>query len=189
MIQNGTYEVPLRICGHLVHIQYHLHIGTLLPCPARDVLGLAQAVATFDITTLPAGQYNVTAIYLGDGNYTASSSTSKSLTLVSDFTIADRGFTSQTVVAGRNATYVNDLGITQFFRFNGSVNVSCTVPAKGTTCRVDPATYATTSGPGVGTITITTTAHGTAIVGNTSNRKLSGWPFLAAALFTTLLLR
>ena len=53
---------------------------------------------------------------------------------------------------------------------------------------VDPATYALAGGPGVGTITIITTAHGTAKVGNTSNRNLSGWPFYALALFTTPLL-
>jgi hypothetical protein len=146
--------------------------------------GVTQASATFDVTTLPAGQYTITANYLGDGNYTASSSGGMSLNLVSDFTIDNRGTSSLTVVAGNNATYVNDLGITPFFGFNGSVNVTCAVPAQGTTCGVNPASYATASGPGIGTITITTTAHGAATIGNFSDRNRPGFPLFLGIMFT-----
>ncbi len=161
-------------------------LGLIPLVPGTTANGTTQAVATFDVTTLPAGQYNVTANYLGDGNYTASNSAGTSLNLAPDFSIADRGLTSQTVVAGTNATYINDLGITPFFGFTGTVNVSCTVPAKGTACSVNPSTYSMTSGPGVGTITITTTAHGS-VAGNTSYLNLSGWSVFAGFLFTLLL--
>jgi hypothetical protein len=107
-----------------------------------------------------------------------------SLNLVSDFTIDNRGTSSLTVVAGNNATYVNDLGITPFFGFNGSVNVTCAVPAQGTTCGVNPASYATASGPGIGTITITTTAHGAATIGNFSDRNRPGFPLFLGIMFT-----
>lgn len=49
---------------------------------------------------LAAGQHSVTASYPGDTNYTASTSLAVSLNLVADFSINNRGITSQTVTAG-----------------------------------------------------------------------------------------
>ena len=121
--------------------------------------GTTQATATLDATQLAPGQYSVTASYPGDGNYIASNSTTLVLNLAADFTVADRGITSQTVPAGRTASYINDIGVNPFFGFTGTVTVSCTVPAKATTCSVNPNSYSLGSGKGIGTLSVTTTAR------------------------------
>ncbi|HZQ96193.1 MAG TPA: Ig-like domain repeat protein [Candidatus Sulfotelmatobacter sp.] len=125
--------------------------------------GTTQATAAFDATQLPPGQYNITASYPGDANYSGSSSTNMSLNLVADFTVADRGLTSQTVTAGQTASYINDLGVNPFFGFSSTVNVSCSVPAQGTTCSINPNSYTLGSGPGVGTISVSTTSRSAAL--------------------------
>jgi pro-kumamolisin-like protein/Big-like domain-containing protein/subtilase family protein len=138
--------------------------------------GTTQASATLDATQVPAGQYNVTASYPGDPNYGASTSAAMSLDLAADFTVADRGITSQTVTAGQTASYINDIGVAPFFGFTDTVTVSCTVPARGTTCSVNPASYTLTSGAAIGTLSVTTTARSTAAQGSTT----SGLPISAA---------
>ena len=124
--------------------------------------GTTQAIATFDATQLAPGQYNVTASYPGDGNYTASNSAPVSLNLAADFSVANRGITTQTVPAGRTASYINDIGVNPFFGFSGTVTVSCTVPAQATTCSVTPNSYSLASGAGWGTLAVTTTARSSA---------------------------
>ncbi len=116
-----------------------------------------QASATFDGTQLLAGQYNITASYPGDANYAASNSTAVGLNLMTDFAVSDRGFTSQTVSAGLTAQYVNDIAITPFFGFSSAVNLSCTVPARATTCIVNPNSVTTSSGPNIASVAVTTT--------------------------------
>jgi subtilase family serine protease len=143
--------------------------------------GMMQATATFDATQLAAGQYNVTASYPGDANYTASTSPSTALNLVADFTVANRGITSQTVTAGQTASYINDLGVTPFFGFSSTVNVSCTVPAQATTCSVNPASYSLATGLGIGTVSVTTTSRSAAVFVNVNERS-SYWPIWSASL-------
>lgn len=121
--------------------------------------GTTQATATFDGTQLPQGQYNITASYAGDTNFTASISAALPLNLQTDFAIADRGIKSQTVTAGQTAQYINDILVMPFFGFSSTVTASCTVPAKGTTCSVSPSSFATSAGAGVGSVAVTTMAH------------------------------
>jgi hypothetical protein len=129
--------------------------------------GTTQATATFDATHLAPGQYNVTASYPGDGNYTASNSAPVSLNLVADFTVANQGITSQTVTAGRTASYINDIVVNPFFEFSSTVTVSCTVPAQATTCSVNPTSYPLANGMGIGTLSVTTTGRTSAALGST----------------------
>ena len=131
---------------------------------------ITQATATLDATHLTPGQYNVTASYPGDPNYTASSSALMPLNLVADFTIANRGFTTQTVTAGRTASYINDIGVNPFFGFSGTVAVSCTVPAQATTCSVTPNSYSLASGAGWGTLAVTTTPRSSAALRSPADR-------------------
>jgi pro-kumamolisin-like protein/Big-like domain-containing protein len=121
--------------------------------------GTTQAAATFDGTQLARGQYSITAKYAGDTNYTASSSTAVALNLVADFTVANRGITSQTVTAGHTAQYINDIAVTPFFGFSSAVTASCTVPAQATTCSVNPNSLATTNGVNIASVVVTTTAR------------------------------
>ena len=154
--------------------------------------GTTQATATFDASQVAAGQYNVIASYPGDANYTASTSASVPLNLIATFSVANRGITSQTVTAGNTASYINDIGVTPFFGFSSTVTVSCTVPAQATTCSVNPASYPLSSGMGIGTLSVTTTARSTAVVGTMTDRSSCDWragcgPVIAVLFFTILL--
>ena len=152
--------------------------------------GITQATATFDASQLAAGQYSVTASYPGDANYTSSTSPAAALNLVADFTVANRGITSQTVPAGQTASYINDLGVTPFFGFSSTVNVSCTVPARDSACSVNPTSYSLASGAGYGTVSVTTMSRssGFGVMHDPSPRGLI-WPVsLSAFLFFAITL-
>jgi hypothetical protein len=138
-------------------------LGSVLLTPGTTSSGTTQATATFDASQLPAGQYNVTASYPGDANYKASTSAALPLNLAADFSVDSRGITSQMVVAGLTASYINDIEVTPFFGFTSAVTLSCTVPAKATTCSVNPTSYPTANG--TGTLTVTTTARSSAATG------------------------
>jgi hypothetical protein len=125
--------------------------------------GTVQSTATFDATQLPPGQYNFVASYPGDGNYGASVSATVPASLTADFILTNQGIWSQTVSRGQTAIYINDIVIRPVFGYSSTVNVSCTVPAAGATCSVNPPSYATANGLGIGTLTITTTAAGALI--------------------------
>jgi hypothetical protein len=136
-------------------------LGTVYLSNGSNSSSVVQATATLDASQLAAGQYNVSAKYPGDTNYSPSTSASVPLNLTADFTVADRGITSQTVSAGGTASYINDLAVTSFFGYSGTVTVSCDVPAKGTTCTLNPSSYAvdSTTLQGIGTISVTTTSR------------------------------
>jgi hypothetical protein len=139
-------------------------LGAVQLTPGTTANGVTQATATLDGSQLAAAQYSVTASYPGDANYMASTSPVVSLNLVADFSIDNRGFASQSVTAGQTAQYINDLGITPFFGYTSTVTVSCTVPAQAAACSINPNSYALASGPGIGTIAITTMARSAAAV-------------------------
>jgi hypothetical protein len=166
-------------------------LGTAYLTNGSTSNGITQATAAFDGTQLAAGQYNITASYAGDVNYTASNSTSLALNLTADFTVADRGITLQTVVAGQTAQYINDIAITPLFGFSSTVTVTCSVPANGTTCTVNPSSYSTSSGVGTGSVSVTTTARSAGIFGSPSEppQPFSPvWPFLIVIAFLCALL-
>jgi hypothetical protein len=149
--------------------------------------GSTQSTASFDASQLAAGQYNVTASYPGDSNYTASNSTAVALNLVADFSVANRGITSQTVVAGGMAQYINDIAVTPFFGFSSAVNLTCTVPANLTTCNVNPNSLTTSTGVNIASVAVTTQAHGLVPLLWPRVRFIS-WPqFLPVLLFAILL--
>ena len=157
-------------------------LGVVPLTPGTTANGVTQATANFDGTQLTAGQYGITASYPGDTNYAGSTSAAVSLNLVADFSIDNRGFTSQTVTPGQTAQYINDLGVTPFFGYASTVTVSCTVPAQKTTCSVNPSSYALAGGAGVGTIAITTTASSAAgLIPTTPWRSRPLWSVAAAA--------
>jgi hypothetical protein len=149
--------------------------------------GTTQSTATLDASQLAAGQYNPTASYPGDANYTASNSTAVALNLVADFTVADRGITSQTVTAGQTAQYINDLAVTPFFGFSSPVTASCAVPAQATTCSVNPSSFATTSGVNIGSVAVTTTLRSAGVFGKPTH-PLPFYPRAWPVMFVALLL-
>jgi hypothetical protein len=153
--------------------------------------GTTQATATFDATQLAQGQYSITASYAGDTNYTASSSATVALNLQADFTVADRGITSQTVVAGQTAQYINDIAVTPLFGFSSTVTASCSVPAQATTCSVNPNSYSTTSGVNIGTVVVTTMLRSVGVFGKPAAPlpfHPPAWPVTVVALLLCALL-
>ena len=161
-------------------------LGTVPLTAGTTANGVTQATASFDGTQLAAGQYSVTASYPGDTNYGASTSQSVALNLIGDFSISNRGITSQTVTPGQTAQYINDLGLTPFFGYTSTVTVSCTTSAPATTCSANPSSYPLATGPGVGTIAITTTAPSTAAVIPSDFRRVT--PLWTAELAATMLM-
>lgn len=143
--------------------------------------GANQAIATFDATQLPPGQYSVVASYQGDTNYSASNSSPIALNLAADFALANRGASSQTVAAGSTAQYINDLAVTPFFGFSSTVSVSCTTSAPEANCSATPSSYALGSGAGVGTVSVTTAPHAMAKISWPASRS-SYQPILAGVM-------
>jgi hypothetical protein len=149
--------------------------------------GITQATAAFDGSQLAQGQYNITASYAGDPNYTPSNSTPVALNLQADFTVADRGITSQTVTAGQTAQYVNDIAVTPVFGFSSTVTATCTVPARATTCTVNPNSFSTASGVGIGSVSVTTMARGGGFYGTPRDRLPVPSPLLPITVVALLL--
>ncbi|MBS1799440.1 MAG: Ig-like domain repeat protein [Acidobacteria bacterium] len=71
----------------------------------------ASGDAIFSTSTLGAGLHNFSVVYSGDGNFTSSTSSPLSITVLSaptgteDFTLVPTGATNQTVVAGSAASF------------------------------------------------------------------------------------
>jgi hypothetical protein len=68
-----------------------------------------------------------------------------------------------TVPAGQLALYANDVSVAPIGGFAAPVNLTCSVPAAGTTCTVNPPTIAT--GSGIASVSVTTMAP-SAVPGN-----------------------
>lgn len=143
--------------------------------------GTVQATASFDATQLATGTYSVVATYQGDTNYTSSTSAPVALNLLADFALDNRGITSQTVHAGTTATYINDLAITPFFGYMSSaVMLTCSVPATGTACTINPPSVSLSAGqPNIATISVTTTARGSAVAADRIEFRRVPWTPLA----------
>jgi hypothetical protein len=153
--------------------------------------GTAVATATFDGSQLAPGAYTVTANYSGDTNYTGSVSAAVNLNLIADFSVANRGITSQTVEPGQTASYVNDLAVTPFFGYSSTVMLSCSVPATATACSVNPPSLSLSAGSNIATISVTTTAPSAGSAVRTTGPRRIPREFLtllALALITCVLL-
>lgn len=113
--------------------------------------------ASMPYTPTVAGTHSITASYSGDSNYLPANSGSFTLTVIGPtFSISTQGSTIQTVTAGQTATYTNVLNVSYVNGFSGTVNLSCSVPADGTTCAVNPSSM---SGAGSASVTVTTTSR------------------------------
>jgi hypothetical protein len=112
----------------------------------------ASGLATFTTNTLPANRYSVTAIYGGDANNAASSSSVTVLSVV-DFQITASPTT--VTVSGPGQSGSAALTITPLSGFNQNVSFSCTGLPSGANC-----SFASTSGGATLTIATTTSKAG-----------------------------
>jgi len=134
----------------------------------------AQASVSITDSQMANGQYNITAAYNGDTNYTGSSSTPVALNLQPDFTFFSSPATG-TVSAPGNVTY-ETLTVGALDGFNGAINFtagSCAgLPAEAS-CRFAPASVA---GSGTTSLTVATTApHQNAIRGTSLSKNVNPW--------------
>jgi len=114
----------------------------------------ASGVATFSSTTLAGANYNVTAVYGGNPNFTGSTSTASAFA-VTDYTLAANP-PALSILSGQ--TGVTVLTLTPIANFKGSVALTCgTLPAN-VTCAFSNATLAAdgTGTPVTSTLTIST---------------------------------
>lgn len=111
------------------------------------------------VTTLPAGQHNITAQYSGDANYSGMTSGGITVNVASDF-VLNASAPSLTVTQGSSGSVT--MSIVGQSAYNGTVNftaTSCTgLPAKSS-CSFNPATV---TGSGDTVLTIKTSAPGSA---------------------------
>ncbi len=102
---------------------------------AAQVNGANGGQATLSISTLAAGQYEVTATYSGDSNYTSSTSTTPVALLITNPTILMTA-SSNTVVGGGAPITVT---LTAVAGFNGAADFSCSNLPQYAACSFSPA--------------------------------------------------
>jgi arabinogalactan endo-1,4-beta-galactosidase len=119
----------------------------------------ASGVATY-IGTLSPGVNSLTAHYAGTTAFTASSSTSITVT-EPDFSLASTS-TSIAVTPGSNASA--SLSITPVGSYNGTVTMSCSSALSGVTCSFSPLSYTLDGSDKVITGTVTIAASSSAAV-------------------------
>jgi hypothetical protein len=127
----------------------------------NKVVSNNQAQATTSFAT--PGPVQIQVSYSGDANYTASTGTlTETVTLPPDFSLTAAGTTTQTVNAGRTATFTNAINVSALNGFSAPVNLSCSLPvwATATTCALNPSSFAT--GSGTTSVMVTTTSRGLA---------------------------
>jgi Bacterial Ig-like domain (group 3)/FG-GAP-like repeat len=142
---------------------------------------LNAGVASFQTGGLAVGPHSITAVYAGDTNFTGSTSTALSQTVLAvvqpNYTVAAKP-TSQTVNAGSSASY--GITVTPTGGYDGTVTFTCptTLPA-GVTCTV-PSPMAPPYASG--TLTLKTTAPTTALMTAPKANQRHGDPNLWASL-------
>jgi hypothetical protein len=145
------YDGPTALTGAVTY--------TSVP-PAPAVLSSLNASMPYT-PTIP-GLHNINVSYSGDTNYLpASTSVAATLTVIGpDFSLTPASITDQSVNAGQTATFTNSIVVAASNGFNSQVNLSCALPAMLATCSVNPASLS--SGNGMATVTVATTARGLA---------------------------
>ena len=147
---------------------------------------MTAGVATYSTTTLSSGSHTITAVYSGDTNFTASS-TSSSITI----TVPPLGFTitpspvTQTGLAGTTFTY--SLAVAPAFAgtpYPGAVSFAAAGGPPGAVITFTPSTVAATAGPQTVSMAVATSATSAAVDTQSVGRKLA--PFAFALLLLPL---
>jgi sugar lactone lactonase YvrE len=102
---------------------------------AAQVNGANAGQATLSISTLAVGQYEVTATYSGDANYTSSTSTTPAPVLITNPTILMTASANSIIGGGAPITVT----LTEVAGFNGAADFSCSNLPKYAACSFSPA--------------------------------------------------
>ena len=157
---------------------------------AAAPLGFQQAVTTYNgstllatlAPTLPQGSNVVTAVYSGDANWkSVSSAPSAPIVVVStaNFALASPTGTLSVTAGAAASVTINTLS---FFGYSTAITLSCSgTPPPGMSCNM------ATVNPGAsGTVTLTTTAPGTAAATASVKSDSSLWKISGTAAFAAL---
>jgi Bacterial Ig-like domain (group 3)/IPT/TIG domain len=140
---------------------------------------LSSGVATLATSSLAAGSHSITAVYNGDSNFSALTSSAVSET-VQDFTLSVTGSSSQTVPKGGTATYNLQIAPTNGTTFPAAVTLALSGAPKGSTVTVTP--QSVSAGDGTTPITVTVQLPTSAPVRGMGLVVLQLSPFLAGML-------
>ena len=125
-----------------------------------DTETLVAGTASYSTTALAPGVTHVlTVVYIGDSNFSGSSSTSNTTVTVAplDFTMVLSGPSSQTVVPGSSITY--KVTVTpDYGSYAGTVSFAVSDLPPGATVTFSPSSIAASGGPQTITVTIQTAA-------------------------------
>jgi len=126
-------------------------------------------VASYSTNALAQGSHSISAVYVGDNNFTGSTASTVTLldTAASDFTFVASGSTSQTVTSGSAASYQSEITPVSG-SFSAQVIFSASGLPTGSTVTFVPAMIAAGGGASAVLVTIQTAA---AAAGN--NRQLT----------------
>ncbi|MGB7437157.1 MAG: Ig-like domain repeat protein [Candidatus Acidiferrum sp.] len=154
--------------------------GTVLGTVTLNGFG----VATYSTTALAIGSHTITAVYSGDANNAASSSSPLSVNVnPPNFTLAATP-TSQTITDGNTATF--SLGVTPQGSLVNAVNFSCSGLPAMATCSFSPASVTPDANTVKTTLTITTVGHSASLNLPSLPAAPRRPPYLLGALTTLL---
>ncbi len=127
---------------------------------------LSAGVATYSTTTLSSGSHTITAVYSGDTNFTASSTTSATTITVAalDFTMTA---TPPSQLGNPGTTFTYQLAVAPTYtgtNYPGTVTFSATGLPTGSTVTFTPSSVAANAGPLTVNMAIATAATGSAAV-------------------------
>jgi hypothetical protein len=147
--------------------------------------GFAQATASLPTTTLPNGSDSITAQYLGDANYSASTSTAVVIAVGPNFSVSFNPTNVTISIPGQSGT--TTVTITGQPGYNGTINFTPSSCSSGlpslTTCSFNPASV---TGSGTTVLTISTMAAKTSSVFPQPRPNGFHWPMAGAvATFAT----
>ena len=123
-------------------------------------LSLSSYSGTLTYTPTTPGSRGINVKYSGDVNYLPVSPTSGSvLTVIGpDFSIMSSGETVQTVMTGQTAIFPNVLTVSALNGFSSRVDLTCSLPARLTSCVVNPPFFSSASG--TASVMVTTSSTG-----------------------------
>jgi hypothetical protein len=160
------------------------------------VIGLtslnANGQAQIATTSLPVGSDQITAIYLGDSNYTSSTSSAIAETVnpAPTFMVSANPTTIPVTVPGQSGSTVLTFTAQNGFSSNGAVTVTptCSGLPSETRCGSGASITIPTNGTATATITFQTTAPSAVIPASHDRRDIGGWRLTAGSLALACLL-
>jgi hypothetical protein len=145
--------------------------GTVILAPKNgSTSGFASLGATLNTSISTPGNYNITATYAGDGNYTNATSSSLSMAIF-DFTIPEPVADPPAAHPGQSTSTTMLISPVSTTTFTSNVTFGCSGPA-GTTCSFNPTQISAGATATTVTITVQTSGPFTGVAAGAAPHKL-----------------